>query len=169
MGQTLAQRGLTLVYGGGQAGLMGELARATLAAGGAAIGVIPQALMKKEDAYTGLTELHVVTSMHERKAMMADLADGFVAMPGGYGTLEELCEVVTWAQLGIHHKPCGVLNTEGYFDHFLAFVDHMVNEQFVPPSNRQLFLSDTDPDALLDQFAAYESPVKARWMDASQT
>ena len=169
MGEALVDRDLILVYGGGQAGLMGTVANAVLAAGGEVIGVIPQALIKKENAGDHLTELHIVNSMHERKAMMAELSDGFIAMPGGYGTLEEICEIVTWAQLGIHTKPCGLLNIAGYYDHLLAFVDHMVGEHFVPVSNRTLFLSDADPDALLDQFENYTSPVGRRWMDSSQT
>lgn len=169
MGQELAERKITLVYGGGQAGLMGTVARTVLDAGGQVIGVIPHGLVKKEAADHRLTELHLVNSMHERKAMMADLSDGFVAMPGGYGTLEEICEIVTWAQLGIHFKPCGLLNVAGYYDHFLAFIDHMVSEKFVPPINRQLFLSADKPDALLAKFEAYESPVNVQWMDSSQT
>lgn len=169
MGEALVARNLTLVYGGGQAGLMGTVANAVLAAGGDVIGVIPHALVKKENAGDHLTELHLVDSMHERKAMMADLSDGFIAMPGGYGTIEEICEIVTWAQLGIHFKPCGLLNIEGYYDHLLAFVDHMVDEQFVPKNNRRLFLSDDDPNRLLDQFEKYESPATMRWLDSSQT
>src|ERR1051325_8659898 len=131
LGTLLARRGIGLVYGGARVGLMGAVADAVLAAGGEAIGVIPQALVAKEVAHTGLTALHVVESMHARKAMMSDLSDGFIALPGGWGTLEELFEVLTWAQLGLHRKPTGLLNVDGYFDGLLAFLTHTVAEAFV--------------------------------------
>src|SRR6185295_5632911 len=134
----LAQRNIGIVYGGGRVGLMGALADAALAAGGQVIGVMPQALIDREIAHRGLTELRIVGSMHERKALMAELADGFIALPGGMGTFEELCEVLTWAQLGIHKKPCGCLNTLGYYDPLLALLDHATAEQFLKPEHRSL-------------------------------
>lgn len=155
VGEELARRGLTLVYGGGNVGLMGEVADAALRAGGAVIGVIPEALTRWEVAHRGLTELRVVDTMHERKAMMADLADAFLTLPGGYGTLEEFCEVLTWSQLTLHRKPCGLLSVCGYYDPFLALVDHAVAEEFVRPVHRELILADTAVDALLDRLAAF--------------
>jgi hypothetical protein len=163
-GRLLAERGLGLVYGGGDVGLMGEVADAVLAAGGTVTGVIPRALLEREVGHRGLTELHVVETMHERKAMMADLADGFVALPGGFGTLDELCEILTWSQLGFHAKPCGVLNVEGYFDALLALFDHAVAEQFVRPQHRALVLQSTDPAALLDAMAAFRPPQGEKWI-----
>jgi len=134
---SLAAHGLTIVYGGGNLGLMGILADAALQAGGQVIGVIPRALASKERAHHGLTELRVVGSMHERKALMAELSDGFIAMPGGYGTFEEFCEILTWTQLGLQQKPCGLLNVEGFYDHLLNLFDHAVAEQFVKPDHRR--------------------------------
>jgi uncharacterized protein (TIGR00730 family) len=160
MGEALAQRGITLVFGGGRVGLMGAVSAATRAANGRAIGVIPAALQRKELAYEGtdLTELIVVTSMHERKARMAELADGFVALPGGYGTLEEICEMITWAQLGIHRKPCGVVNVDGYFDGLLAQFDRAVADGLLRAPHRGLIVSADTPDALLDVMAAWTPP-----------
>ena len=155
MGRALAARGLGLVYGGGRVGLMGTIADAALAAGGEVIGVIPEDLVKKELAHAGVTELRVVGSMHERKKLMFDLSDGFVAMPGGFGTLDEFCEILTWAQLGLHRKPTGVLDAGGYFDTFLAFVDHAVKEGFIRKKHRDLLIVETDPAAMLDAFASY--------------
>jgi uncharacterized protein (TIGR00730 family) len=148
---------------------MGIVADACLAAGGDAIGVIPQALVAKEIAHTGLTELRVVSSMHERKALMADLSDAFVALPGGWGTFEELCEVVTWAQLGLHRKPCGVLNVLGYFDGLLAFAAHAVEEGFVRREHRELLMVADDAAALLDRFAAYQPAAVEKWLDRAAT
>ena len=167
-GEAIVRRDLTLVYGGGRIGLMGEIARSVLENGGRAIGVIPEALLRKELAYDDLTELHVVRTMHERKQMMADLADGFVAMPGGYGTFEEFCEVLTWAQLGIHHKPCALLNVNRYYDGMLALFDHAVTEGFVRPLHRSMVLAATEPDALLNAMERYSPPVVEKWLDVSR-
>lgn len=165
LGRSLARRGIGLVYGGGSVGLMGTLADAVLEAGGEAIGVIPRALQLREIAHNGLTRLHVVTSMHERKAKMAELAEGFVALPGGMGTLEELAEIITWAQLGLHARPCGVLDVDGYYEPLIAFFDRAVAEGFVRPDHRRIVLTAQDPDALLDQFLAYRPPAVEKWVD----
>ncbi len=159
----LVNAGLELVYGGAHKGTMGILADAVLARGGAVHGVIPQMLEEKEIAHTGLTELHVVTSMHERKSMMAALSDGFIALPGGFGTLEELIEIVTWGQLQFHEKPCGVLNVKGYFDKLLAYLDHTQAEGFLKSENREMLLADDTATGLLQQFEAYRSPVVEKW------
>ncbi len=165
MGRVLVERGLGLVYGGGNVGLMGAVADTMLAAGGEAVGVIPEALMAREVGHTGLTQLHVVKTMHERKAMMADLCDGFVALPGGFGTFEEFCEVLTWSQLGIHPKPCGLLNVAGYYDTLLALFDHATAEGFVPARHRSLVLEDTSPAGLLDRLAAFTPPAPgSKWI-----
>ena len=167
MGTALARLGLGLVFGGGGIGLMGVLATSALAAGIEVIGVIPRGLLTKEIAHDGVKDLRVVGSMHERKALMAELADAFIAIPGGYGTLEEFCEVVTWAQLGLHRKPCGLLNVNGYYRHFLAQLDHLVAEGFLSPVNRGLVLEHADPKSLLDLLAGYRSPIAAQWLDLS--
>ena len=166
LGETLAQRGLTLVYGGAKVGTMGQVAQAALAAGGEVIGVIPRALVEMEVAYTGLSDLRVVDTMHERKALMADLADGFVALPGGLGTIDEFFEVLTWAQLGMHHKPCGLLNVCGYYDRLIDFLDHAVEQQFVQAAHRHMVLVAESAEALLDAFVAYRPPQvnKAQWI-----
>lgn len=164
MGRVLVERGLGLVYGGGKVGLMGAVADTVLAGGGQAIGVIPQALMAREVGHAGLTELHVVGTMHERKQMMADLCDGFVALPGGFGTFEEFCEVLTWSQLGIHPKPCGLLNVAGYYDTLLALFDHATAEGFVPERHRALVITDTGPARLLDRFAAFTPSTTSKWI-----
>jgi uncharacterized protein (TIGR00730 family) len=169
LGKLLVQHGISLVYGGGKVGLMGKIADAVLKAGGQVTGIIPQALVLKEIAHEGLTELRVVDSMHERKALMADLADGFITMPGGFGTLDEFCEILTWAQLGIHHKPCGVLNVNGYFDHFLKLLDHAVSELFLRPPHRAIVISDSDPETLLGRMMEYEAPLTGKWIDRSET
>jgi uncharacterized protein (TIGR00730 family) len=156
LGEALARRGLGLVFGGGHIGLMGVLADALLQSGGEAIGVIPQALVDRELAHTGLTELRVVQTMHQRKALMADLADCFVALPGGYGTADELFEILTWAQLGIHAKPIGLLNQAGFFDPLLAWIDRTVAEGFLRPSHRRLLLQATSPDDLLDGLSRFQ-------------
>src|SRR5215471_18265386 len=141
LGKLLVDRKMGLVYGGGKVGLMGKVADTVLAAGGEVIGVIPQSLMRREIAHAGLTDLRVVDSMHQRKALMAELSDAFIALPGGFGTFEELCEIVTWAQLGLHAKPCGVLNVEGYYDQLLGLFDHGVEEKFLHPVNRALVIA----------------------------
>ncbi len=163
-GQELVKRDIGLVYGGAAVGLMGAVADAVMQAGGRAVGVIPANLMQKELAHHGLTELHVVQSMHERKAMMAELADGFVALPGGAGTLEEIFETWTWAQLGMHQKPCGLLNIAGYYDDLARFLDHTVAEAFMRPQHRAMLAIESDANALLDRFAAYEPPTVSKWI-----
>lgn len=154
MGSTIARLGMGLVYGGGNVGLMGVVAGAALAAGGRVIGVIPRALQEKELAHGKLHELIVAADMHERKALMARRADAFVALPGGYGTLEELFEVLAWLQLGFHDKPVGLLNTDGYFDHLIAFLDEAVERQFLKPAHRELLRVETNPESLLRALAA---------------
>ena len=165
----MAHRGLGLVFGGGSIGLMGILADAALEGGAEVIGVIPQALMRKEIAHQGLRDLRVVGSMHERKALMADLADAFIALPGGFGTLEEFCEVVTWAQLGLHRKPCGLLNVEGYYRLMLAQLDHLVAEGFLSPLNRSLVLEHKEPECLLDLLGSFRPPGNTQWIAADET
>ena len=169
MGRALVERGLTLVYGGGKVGLMGVVADSVLRGGGRAIGVIPDFLMGKEVDHRGLTELHVVQTMHERKLKMAELADGFVAMPGGFGTLEELFEVLTWGQLGLHRKPVAVLNVAGYYDHLLRALDHMTTEGFLRPENRYQLLQEEEPAALLDKMEHYQPPSVAKWLTPATT
>jgi len=168
LGRTLAERRIGLVYGGASVGLMGILADAALEAGGSVVGVIPEALAKKEIAHEGLTALRIVGSMHERKAVMADLSDGFIALPGGMGTLEEFFEIVTWAQLGLHRKPCGLLDVESYFTPLLMFLDRAVEERFVKEVHRGLVLVAREPTALLDAFAEHESPVVAKWIERNE-
>ena len=165
-GALLAREGLGLVYGGARVGLMGAIADAVLAGGGEVSGVLPRALQDRELAHTGLTQLHVVGSMHERKQLMVDLADAFVALPGGFGTLDEFCEVLTWAQLGIHRKPCGLLNVSGYYDGFLAQVDAAVKGGLTRPEHRDLILVATDPSDLLARMRAYRSVLTPKWLDA---
>jgi uncharacterized protein (TIGR00730 family) len=155
LGALLAQRGIELVYGGGSVGMMGILARAALEAGGSVTGVIPDSLVQREVGQAGLTRLHVVDSMHERKALMAKLSDGFIALPGGYGTLEEFFEVLTWAQLRFHAKPIGLLDVAGFFQPLVAVFDHMVAEGFVSGQHRALAIAERDPVALLERMAQY--------------
>jgi uncharacterized protein (TIGR00730 family) len=170
LGRVVAARGMGVVYGGARLGLMGVLADAALAAGGEVIGVIPRSLVTKELAHTGLTELHVVQSMHERKALMSDLSDGFVALPGGWGTLDELFEILTWAQLGLHQKPSGLLNVEGYFDPLLAFIDHSIAEGFVRADYRRLVAVADAAEPLLDLLlAAPAPPAVEKWIDDATT
>jgi uncharacterized protein (TIGR00730 family) len=166
LGHTLASESIDLIYGGAKVGTMGQLAKAALEAGGEVIGIIPQNLVEKEVAFTELENLHVVGSMHERKARMVDLADGFIALPGGLGTFEEFFEALTWAQLGLHHKPCGFLNVCGYYDKLIAFLDHAVAQQFVKAEYRAMVLVDEDPERLLEKFAVYQPPKidKAAWI-----
>ncbi len=165
-GEALAARGIALVFGGGCVGLMGVLADAAIDAGGRAIGVIPRALVEREIAHRGLTTLHVVETMHERKQRMADLADAFVMLPGGFGTWDEFCEVVTWAQLGIHRKPLGVLNVGGYYDPMLAMADRAVAEGFVSAAQRDRLVVDDDEDRLLDRLALAPVPAEVKWLPA---
>ncbi len=169
LAQALVARGLGLVYGGGRVGLMGILADEVLRGGGEVIGVIPRALANREVAHEGLTTLHVVGSMHERKALMADLSDAFVAMPGGWGTLEEWFEVLTWSQLGLHRKPCGVLNVAGYFDGLLEFLEHAVTERFVRGEYARLVITATDPAGLLDRLATQPLPAVEQWIEREAT
>ena len=164
LGLLLAHRNIELVYGGGDIGLMGVLADSVLAAGGRAIGVIPESLMQKEVGHAGLTELRIVKSMHERKALMSDLSDGFMALPGGFGTFEEFCEVVTWSQLGIQSKPCGLLNVEGYYDPPLELFDHAVREGFLREDNRGLVLEDRNAERLLAKMAAFVPAAVDKWV-----
>ena len=170
LGRLLASRDIELVYGGARVGLMGATADAVLAGGGRVTGVIPQALVEKEVAHSGLTDLRVVTSMHQRKALMADLSDAFVALPGGWGTLDEMFEVLTWAQLGLHRKPCGLLNVLGYFDRLLAFLDHTVEQGFVRREYGSLLAVSDAPATLLDALrAAHTPPAVEKWIDLAST
>lgn len=168
LGRELVRRGIMLVYGGGNVGLMGAIADEVMAHGGRATGVIPQALMQREVGHHGLTELHVVKDMHERKAMMAELADGFIAMPGGFGTLEELFEVTTWAQLGLHEKPIGLLNINGFYDGLTGFASHLVAEGFVRPDHAGLLMHAPDAAGLLDQFDNFVPSIKVKWLEREQ-
>jgi|SRR5664279_1054326 len=165
LGGELARRNIGLVYGGGNVGLMGIIANAVLTAGGEAIGVIPENLMAREVGHKGLTKLHVVHSMHERKALMADLSDAFVAMPGGFGTLEEFCEVLTWSQLGLHTKPCGILNVFGFYTPLLRMFDHAVEERFLKPENRALVLARESPMELLRELEQWRPTHVEKWLD----
>jgi uncharacterized protein (TIGR00730 family) len=165
LGAEIVRRNIGLVYGGGNVGLMGVLADAVLKAGGEVVGVIPEILMAREVGHNGLTKLHVVRSMHERKALMADLSDAFIALPGGYGTLEEFCEIVTWSQLGFHAKPCGILNVEGYYSPLLAMFDHAVQEQFLKQENRELVLARDSAAALLQALEEWRPLHVENWLD----
>ncbi len=164
LGTELARRGHTLIYGGGNVGLMGVIANTMLASGGRVIGVIPHQLAALELAHECLTELHVVSDMHERKAKMAELADAVVALPGGLGTMEELFEAMTWTQLGIHSKPCGLVNTNGYYDHLISFLDTTVEEQFVRAAHREMLVVDEEVTTLLDKLASVRVPVDPKWI-----
>ncbi|PZQ79594.1 MAG: TIGR00730 family Rossman fold protein [Ancylobacter novellus] len=168
LGGLLAREGIGLVYGGASVGLMGALANATLEAGGEVIGIIPQRLVEKEIAHRGLSDLRVVGSMHERKALMAELSDGFVALPGGIGTLEELFEVWTWAQLGSHGKPCALLNTDGYYDPMLSFLDHTVDEGFMRRAHRDMLLVAQYPEQLLARMRDYQAPNVIKWIERGE-
>lgn len=162
-------RQMGLVYGGARVGLMGVVADAVLASRGQVTGVIPEALIAKEVAHNGLSDLRIVGSMHERKAVMADLADAFIALPGGWGTLEEFFEILTWGQLGLHQKPCGLLNARGYFDGLLSFVGHSIEEGFVRREYRSMISVTDSPDELLDLLAAYKPPLIEKWIDRAST
>ncbi|MGH9257843.1 MAG: TIGR00730 family Rossman fold protein [Vicinamibacterales bacterium] len=163
-GRELVTRRIELVFGGGRIGLMGHLADAVLAAGGHAIGVIPHAMIAREIAHTSLPDLRVVRSMHERKSLMAELADAFVALPGGFGTFEELCEAITWTQLGLHTKRCGLLNVQGYYDPLLSLFARAVAEGFVRPDNRDIVVAERNPGTLLDRLAQPMEPSEVRWL-----
>jgi hypothetical protein len=165
LGRLLAERGLGLVYGGARVGLMGTVADGALAAGGEVVGVIPRQLVEHEIAHTGLSELHEVTTMHERKALMAELSDAVVALPGGTGTLDELFELFTWSQLGLHQMPIGLLDVAGYWQPLLALLDHMVAERFLRSEHRQTLLVDRDGGALLDALASYRHAAPYKWLD----
>jgi uncharacterized protein (TIGR00730 family) len=169
VGRTLARRGLGLVYGGGSVGLMGAVADAALEAGGEVVGVIPRALQLRELAHARLTNLLVVGSMHERKAKMAELSDGFLALPGGMGTLEEFAEILTWAQLGLHSRPCGLLDVAGYYQPLVAFFDRAAAEGFIRPEHRRLVVVGEQPGDLLDRFATWTPPKVERWIDDRST
>ncbi len=169
MGTLLAHRGIGLVYGGGNVGLMGVIADAALAVGGEVIGVIPQALADREVAHHGVTELRIVDSMHTRKAMMADLSDAFVAMPGGVGTFEEFFEAITWTQLGLHRKPCGLLNVAGFYTPLAFFIDQAVSDGFIKPVHRAAIIVDDDPARLLDSLSTIEIPDVPKWIKRDET
>ncbi len=166
LGQQMAARGLGLVYGGASVGLMGTIAEAVLAGGGEVTGVIPRSLFRREIGHRGLTHLHEVDSMHERKALMADLADGFIALPGGYGTFDELFEIITWAQIGLHTKPIGLLDVMGYFTPLLALITHAATEGFIPPMHANIVIHEESPAVLLDRLAVYQPHItKNIWSD----
>jgi uncharacterized protein (TIGR00730 family) len=166
LGQLLVKNRITLVYGGATVGLMGRLADTVLSEGGEAIGVIPRALVEREIAHLGLTDLHVVDSMHERKALMAELSDAFIALPGGLGTLDELFEIYTWAQLGMHRKPCGLLNVEGYYRHVADFLDHAVAERFVRDEHRDMLIVEEDAATMLERLQGFDAAaVTPKWID----
>lgn len=165
LGQELARRGITTVYGGSNMGLMGILAESALSAGGKVVGVIPDSLVQKEVAHNGLSELHVVDSMHERKARMADLSDGFIAMPGGIGTMEEFFEVFTWGQLGFHQKPCGLLDIGGYYSRLLSFLDQAVDEGFLKRPHKEMVVTGSTPTEILDAFSGYAPPSVSKWTE----
>ena len=167
LGAELTRRDIGLVYGGGNVGLMGAIADAVLKAGGEAVGVIPEHLMTREIAHKQLTKLHVVRSMHERKALMADLSDAFIALPGGFGTLEEFCEVLTWSQLGLHAKPCGIVNVLEYYTPLLAMLDHAVEQRFLKPQNRALVLARNTPPELLSALDEWRPMHVEKWLDPS--
>lgn len=164
LGRALAKQRITLVYGGGNVGLMGELADAALADGGEVIGVIPHGLAAKELAHEGATKMHVVDTMHDRKALMADLSDASLALPGGLGTLEEIFEIISWGQLGIHQKPCGFLNVAGYYDQLIGFLDYAAGQQFIKPEHRATILVDGDHGRLLERMCVYEPPAIEMWI-----
>ena len=168
-GRALVNRGLELVYGGGSVGLMGVVADTVLNNGGVVHGIIPRMLYDKEVGHDGCTKLHIVETMHARKAMMADLSDGFVALPGGMGTLEEIFEVLTWAQLGMHRKPAAFYNELGYYDGLIGFLNHAVEERFLRDAHKNMAYIGSDPDAILDHFSTYTPPYAPKWINRDQT
>lgn len=169
LGRLFVEKGVELVYGGARVGIMGAIADEVLNEGGKVTGVIPQNLVRREVAHNGLMDLRIVDSMHERKAMMSDLSDGFIALPGGLGTLEELFEILTWSQLGLHSKPTGILNIGGYYDRLIGFLDYAVDEGFLKPVNRSLLLIKDNAEDLLDAFKHYQSPVMEKWLRSDET
>jgi uncharacterized protein (TIGR00730 family) len=169
LGRLLAAKQIGLVYGGGNVGLMGVIADAAIAAGGEVIGVIPQSLKDREIAHTGVRDLRVVDSMHTRKAIMADLSDAFIAMPGGVGTFEEIFEAITWTQLGVHRKPCGFLNVAGFYSPLVAFIDQAVSEGFIKPIHRQMLVVDDNPERLIETLATVELPDVPKWIRKDET
>ncbi len=169
LGAALNKRGLGLVYGGASIGLMGVIANTVIDGGGEVIGVMPEALAKREITHQNITELHIVKSMHERKALMSELSDGFIALPGGLGTFEEFFEVLTWAQLGIHKKPCGILNINGYYDNLFLFLNHTVSERLLKKEYYDMILEDKSPTKLLDKFKTYKPPTVKKWIDLKNT
>ena len=168
LGVEMAERGITLVYGGGDVGLMGAVADSVIAADGKVVGVMPQALVDKEIAHTGLSDLRVVKSMHERKSLMADLADAFIALPGGLGTLEEFCEVATWTQLGFHKKACGLLNIDGFYNGLLSFLNHATEEKFIRSEHRSIVLTGEDPADLIEKLSQFKVPTVHKWIGRDQ-
>ena len=169
LGHELAARGIALVYGGASIGVMGAIADAVLEKGGEAFGVIPCVLANREVAHRGLNELFVVNSMHERKAKMAELSDGFIALPGGWGTIEEIFEMLTWGQLGLHEKPCGLLNVFSYYDHLFAFLEHAIDQRFVQQEFRPMIMMDQSASTLLDRFQNYSAPQVKKWIGPEET
>jgi uncharacterized protein (TIGR00730 family) len=169
VGRAIAERNMTTVYGGASVGAMGTLADAALEHGGRVVGVLPRQLVEKEIGHAGLSEMHAVDSMHERKKLMSDLADGFIALPGGFGTLDELAEILTWAQLGLHRKPVALLNTLGFFDELLAFLDHAVDQGFLRRENRSALIVSTSPEEILDEMNAYTPTSVGKWIDGNGT
>ncbi|MHC4267436.1 MAG: LOG family protein [Planctomycetota bacterium] len=165
LARAMVNKNIDLVYGGASVGIMGKIADAVLEEGGEVIGIIPKGLFVKEVAHSGITELREVSSMHERKLLMAELSDGFIALPGGYGTIEEIFEIITWSQLGMHNKPCGLLNVYNYYDNLIDFLNHAVSEQFINKINRSILLVDECPDALLQKFEVYKAPETKKLID----
>jgi uncharacterized protein (TIGR00730 family) len=165
LARALVNRKIEVVYGGASVGTMGVLANTVLAEGGHVIGIIPQAVLGREVVHRGLSDLRVVTSMHERKALMAELSDGFIALPGGLGTLDEVFEILTWGQLGLHQKPCGLLNSRDYYRGLIDFLDHAVSERFITDVHRAMLLVEEEPGRLLDHFERYKAPAVAKWVD----
>ncbi len=168
LAKELVTRNIGLVYGGASVGIMGEIANTVLDGGGEVIGVMPQSLVDKEVYHNGLTELKVVNTMHERKAIMAEISDGFIALPGGLGTIEELFEVLTWSQLGFHKKPCSLLNIKQYYNNLSHFLDHAVEEQFIKPIHREMLLVEDDPSKLLDAMEKYNPPAVDKWIGRNE-
>lgn len=168
VGEFLANENVEIVYGGGRVGLMGKVADSALANGGKVIGAIPAALDRKEIAHQGLTKIHIVESMHERKALMAELADGFIALPGGFGTFEEFCEIVTWAQLGIHQKPCALLNINGFYDDMIAMFDHSTANNFISREHRELVIVENNIEKLYEKMKNFRPPVTEKWLDKDE-
>ncbi len=166
LARALVDNDLQLVFGGSCKGIMGVIADQVIALGGSAVGVLPRSLLMKEVAHEGLTEMHIVDTMHERKSLMSELSDGFIALPGGSGTLEEIVESFTWAQLQFHAKPCGLLNVDGYYDYLIAFLDNASTQGFIRPAHREMLQVEANAKTLLEKFADYRAPVLDKWIDA---